>query len=59
VPAVLMARGLCGAVMRQPTVHSALTRLIDEVIGARPLRQAASAPSVARQLGLALPAAPG
>jgi acid phosphatase len=58
VPFVLIAPGVSGAVMTQPADHYSLTRLIDEVIGARPLRQAASAPSVARQLGLALPAAP-
>jgi phosphatidylinositol-3-phosphatase len=59
VPFVLIAPGVSGAVMSQPADHYSLTRLIDEVIGARPLRQAASAPSIARQLGLALPAAPG
>ena len=58
VPFVLIAPGVSGAVMSQPADHYSLTRLIDEVIGARPLRQAASAPSIARQLGLALPAAP-
>jgi acid phosphatase len=59
VPFVLIAPGVSGGVMTQPADHYSLTRLIDEVIGARPLRQAASAPSVARQLGLTLPAAPG
>jgi hypothetical protein len=38
----------------QPAGHYALTRLIDAIIGARPLRQAAGAPDVARQLGLAV-----
>lgn len=52
VPFVLVAPGVSGAVMGQPADHHALTRLIDHVIGARPLRQAAGAPDVARQLGL-------
>jgi hypothetical protein len=37
---------------RQPLDHYALTRLIDRVIGAPPLRQAAGAPDLARRLGL-------
>jgi phosphatidylinositol-3-phosphatase len=52
VPFVLIAPGLSGAVTRQPLDHYALTRLIDQVIGAPPLRQAASAPDLAQRLGL-------
>ena len=37
---------------RQPLGHYALTRLIDQVIGAPPLRRAAGAPDLARRLGL-------
>ena len=52
VPFALIAPGLSGAVTRQPLDHYALTRLIDQVIGASPLRQAAGAPDLARRLGL-------
>ena len=52
VPFVLIAPGLSGAVVRQPLDHYALTRLIDEIIGAPPLRQAAGAPDLARRLRL-------
>jgi len=52
VPFVLIAPGLSGAVTRQPLDHYALTRLIDQIIGAPPLRQAAGAPDLARRLGL-------
>jgi acid phosphatase len=52
VPFVLIAPGLSGAVTRQPLDHYALTRLIDQVIGAPPLRQAASASDLAQRLGL-------
>jgi acid phosphatase len=52
VPFVLIAPGLSGAVTRQPLDHYALTRLIDQVIGAPPLRRAAGAPDLARRLGL-------
>jgi acid phosphatase len=52
VPFVLIAPGLSGAVLHQPLDHFALTRLIDTVIGAPVLRQAASAPDLARQLRL-------
>jgi hypothetical protein len=44
--------GLSGAVTGQPLDHYALTRLIDQVIGAPPLRQAAGAPDLAQRLGL-------
>jgi phosphatidylinositol-3-phosphatase len=52
VPFVLVAPGLSGAVIRQPLDHYALTRLIDQVIGAPPLRQAAAAASIAQRFGL-------
>jgi acid phosphatase len=52
VPFVLIAPGLSGAVTGQPLDHYALTRLIDQIIGAPPLRQAAGAPDLARRLGL-------
>jgi hypothetical protein len=62
VPFVLIAPQLAGVVLRQPANHYALTRLIDLVIGAPPLRHAARAASIAwsRQLtagpvGLAQP----
>jgi phosphatidylinositol-3-phosphatase len=58
VPFVLIAPGVAGAVMSQPADHYSLTRLTDEVIGAPPLRHAASAPGIAHQLGLALRATP-
>jgi hypothetical protein len=49
---VLIAPGLSGAVVHRPLDHYALTRLIDAVIGAPPLRRAAGAPDLAQQLGL-------
>ena len=52
VPFVLIAPGLSGALIRQPLDHYALTRLIDTIIGAPPLRQAAAAPDLAHQLRL-------
>jgi hypothetical protein len=55
VPFVLIAPGLSGAVFSGPADHYALTRLIDEIIGAPPLRRAAGATDVARPLGLTLP----
>jgi phosphatidylinositol-3-phosphatase len=48
VPFVLIAPGLSGAVIRQPLDHYALTRLIDTLLGAPPLRQAAAAPNIAQ-----------
>ena len=53
VPFALVAHGVSSAVMSQPTDHYALTRLIDEIIGAQPLRGAVGAPSISRHLGLA------
>jgi hypothetical protein len=52
VPFVLIAPGASGAVIRKPVDHYALTRLIDKVIGAQPLRQAATAPNLAGRFGL-------
>jgi len=54
VPFVLIGPGVSGAVTGQPAGHYALTRLIDQVIGARPLRRAGGAPDVARRLRLAV-----
>jgi hypothetical protein len=54
VPFVIMARSLSGAVIRRPLNQYALTRLIDQVIGAAPLRDAAHAASIAPALGLHL-----
>ena len=48
VPFVLIAPGLSGAVIHQLLDHYALTRLIDTVIDAPPLRQAATAASIAQ-----------
>lgn len=53
VPFVLMAPGLSGVKISEAANHYALTRLIDAVIGAPPLRQAGSAPDVAALLGAA------
>ncbi len=52
VPFVIIAPQLAGNVMRQPTNHYALTRLIDTIIGAPPLRHAAGTPSLVRRFGL-------
>jgi acid phosphatase len=52
VPFVLIAPGISGAVIRKPVNHYALTRLIDKIIGAPPLRQAATAPSLTWRFGL-------
>ncbi len=51
-PFVLIAPGVSGAVVRAPLNQYALTRLIDEIIGAPPLRQAARAPDIAPLFGL-------
>ena len=53
VPFVLMAPGLSGVKISKPANQYALTRLIDAVIGAPPLRQANSATDVAPLLGAA------
>jgi hypothetical protein len=53
VPFVIMAPGVSGAVARRPANHYALTRLIDEVAGTPPLRQAAGAPDLAPVFALA------
>jgi phosphatidylinositol-3-phosphatase len=52
VPFVIIAPQLAGSVMKQPANHYALTRLIDTIIGAPPLRHAAGARSLARRFGL-------
>ena len=51
-PFVLIAPGVSGAVVRAPLNQYALTRLIDEIIGAPLLRQAAHAPGIAPLFGL-------
>jgi hypothetical protein len=50
VPFVLMAPRLSGVKVSEPANHYALTRLIDKIIGAPPLRQASSAANVASVL---------
>jgi acid phosphatase len=52
VPFVLMDPRLHGAVLSTGVNHYALTRLIDQVTGAAPLRHAASAAGVAGTFGL-------
>jgi phosphatidylinositol-3-phosphatase len=52
VPFVIMAPSLSGAVIRRSLNHYALTRLIDLVAGAAPLRHAGGAASIAPMLGL-------
>ncbi|CUR54999.1 Phosphoesterase [metagenome] len=46
---------LDGVVVAEPLTHYALTGLYDEVLGAAPLRQAATAPSLLTAFGLAPP----
>ena len=53
VPFVLMAPGLSGVKISEAANQYALTRLIDAVIGAPPLRQAGSATDVSPLLGAA------
>jgi phosphatidylinositol-3-phosphatase len=52
VPFVLMTPRVSGVVVRQPANQYALTRLIDEVAGAPPLRQASRAPDIAPLFGV-------
>jgi phosphatidylinositol-3-phosphatase len=52
VPFVLMAPRLSGITMTRLADQYALTRLIDQFIGAKPLRHASSAADVAVQFGL-------
>lgn len=52
VPFVMIAPGVNGAVVHQALNHYALTRLLDQVIGAPPLRAAASAPDIRPLFGL-------
>ncbi|MGB6457895.1 MAG: alkaline phosphatase family protein [Streptosporangiaceae bacterium] len=54
VPFVLLARGVSGIVVRTPASHYALTRLIDQVIGASLLRLAAGATELAPMFGLSM-----
>lgn len=54
VPFVLIAPGVSAAVVRKPLNHYALTRLVDEIIGTRPLRHAGGAADVAAPFGLRL-----
>jgi phosphatidylinositol-3-phosphatase len=51
VPFVLMAPGLSGVKITEPANQYALTRLIDKIIGAPPLRQASSAADITYILG--------
>jgi acid phosphatase len=53
VPFVFMAPGVSGVKITKPADQYALTRLIDSVIGAPPLRRAAGAADVAPLLGAA------
>ena len=51
VPFVLLAPWVSATVLRRPADHYALTRLIDEVIGAPPLRHAGHAVNIAPRFG--------
>lgn len=53
VPFVFMAPGVSGVTITHPANHYSLTRMIDQVAGAAPLRQGRGAASVAAGLGLA------
>jgi phosphatidylinositol-3-phosphatase len=53
VPFVLIAPGLSGVKISEPANQYALTRLIDDVIGAPPLREAGKAVKLAPLLGAA------
>jgi phospholipase C len=59
VPSVLMAAGLSGVRYARPANQYALTRLIDAVIGAPPLREAGRAADLAPLLGTARRATAG
>jgi phosphatidylinositol-3-phosphatase len=52
VPFVLMTRDVSHKIVRQPLNHFSLTRLIDEVLGVAPLREAAHAADLVPILGL-------
>jgi hypothetical protein len=52
VPFVLMAPGLSGVTVTLPGNQYALTRFIDQFIGAEPLRQASGAVDIAPYFGL-------
>jgi acid phosphatase len=51
---VVIAPGVSHRVVGTPLTHYSLTRLYDEVIGAAPLREAATAASLAQAFGLPL-----
>lgn len=55
IPFVLIAPGVSHLVIRGPADHYTLTRLIDQVIGAPPLRRAATASRLAPLPGFATP----
>jgi acid phosphatase len=52
VPFVILAPGVSHKVIGRALNHYALTRLMDEVVGVPPLRNAAGAPDLASILGL-------
>jgi len=54
VPFVILEPSVSHRVIRQPLNHFALTRLIDEIVGVPPLREAARAPDLVPMLGLHL-----
>jgi hypothetical protein len=55
VPFVLMTPGLSGVTVSASANHYALTRLIDQFVGAPPLRQASNAADVTSLFGLTVP----
>jgi hypothetical protein len=52
---VVASPGLHATVVPTPLTHYSLSRLLSEVVGARPLFEAASAPSMSTTFGLRLP----
>lgn len=52
VPFVLISPAVSGVTVSKPVSHYALTRLLDGVIGAPPLRHAADAPDLSTLLGV-------
>jgi acid phosphatase len=52
VMTVVLAKGLSRHVVTAPLTHYSLTRFLDEVAGAKPLRLAAKAPSLGTAFGL-------
>lgn len=51
---VVIAQGVSHRVVGTPLTHFSLTRLYDDVVGAAPLREAATAPSLSQAFGLHL-----